>query len=222
MQLFKLKTRLSKFDHFADFAREFKLSEHDLVITNEFLYDPFMKSLNLPCHFIMQEKFGLGEPSDKMMNTILKEVKGFDRVIAVGGGTVIDISKLFVLKGVEDVTEAFERKIPIVKEKQLVILPTTCGTGSEVTNISIAEITSKHTKMGLADDAIVADDAVLVPECDRCVGTCHRVVCFAQIQSLYPFVLPGCHRNNHRCVSGDCSERTRISFRKTGGYADGK
>ena len=166
MQLFKLKTRLSKFDHFADFAREFKLSEHDLVITNEFLYDPFMKSLNLPCHFIMQEKFGLGDPSDKMMNTILKEVKGvgFDRVIAVGGGTVIDISKLFVLKGVEDVTEAFERKIPIVKEKQLVILPTTCGTGSEVTNISIAEITSKHTKMGLADDAIVADDAVLVPE----------------------------------------------------------
>ena len=166
MQLFKLKTRLSKFDHFADFAREFKLSEHDLVITNEFLYEPFMKSLNLPCHFIMQEKFGLGEPSDKMMNTILKEVKGvgFDRVIAVGGGTVIDISKLFVLKGVEDVTEAFERKIPIVKEKQLVILPTTCGTGSEVTNISIAEITSKHTKMGLADDAIVADDAVLVPE----------------------------------------------------------
>ena len=83
MQLFKLKTRLSKFDHFADFAREFKLSEHDLVITNEFLYEPFMKSLNLPCHFIMQEKFGLGEPSDKMMNTILKEVKGvgFDRVI---------------------------------------------------------------------------------------------------------------------------------------------
>ena len=58
MQLFKLKTRLSKFDHFADFAREFKLSEHDLVITNEFLYEPFMKSLNLPCHFIMQEKFG--------------------------------------------------------------------------------------------------------------------------------------------------------------------
>ena len=45
MQLFKLKTRLSKFDHFADFAREFKLSEHDFVITNEFLYDPFMNPL---------------------------------------------------------------------------------------------------------------------------------------------------------------------------------
>lgn len=166
MQLFKLKTRLSKFDDFAAFAREFKLSERDLVITNEFLYEPFMKGLGLSCHFVMQEKYGLGEPSDKMMNTILAEVKelDYDRVIAVGGGTVIDISKLFVLKGIADVTDAFERKIPIVKEKQLIILPTTCGTGSEVTNISIAEITVKHTKMGLADDAIVADDAVLVPE----------------------------------------------------------
>lgn len=166
MQLFKLKTRLSQFEDFASFAKEFELGANDLVVTNEFLYEPFMKSLNLPCHFIMQEKYGLGEPSDNMMNAILNDVKHikFNRVIAVGGGTVIDICKLFVLKGLDNVTDAFLRKIPIVKEKQLVILPTTCGTGSEVTNISIAELVSLHTKMGLADDAIVADDAVLVPE----------------------------------------------------------
>ena len=137
MQLFKLKTRLSQFEDFASFAKEFNLGADDLVITNEFLYDPFMKSLNLPCHFIMQEKYGLGEPSDNMMNAILNDVKSvkYNRVIAVGGGTVIDCCKLFVLKGVENVTDAFLRKIPIVKDKQLVILPTTCGTGSEVTNI---------------------------------------------------------------------------------------
>lgn len=166
MQLFKLKTRLSQFDDFASFAKEFNLGPNDLVVTNEFLYEPFMKALNLPCHFIMQEKYGLGEPSDNMMNAILKDVHhiNYNRVIAVGGGTVIDCCKVFVLKDVENVTDAFLRKIPIVKDKQLVILPTTCGTGSEVTNISIAELVSLHTKMGLADDAIVADDAVLVPE----------------------------------------------------------
>jgi len=164
MQLFSLKTRLSRFDSFAAFAQEFKLSERDLVITHEFLHAPFMKGL--PCHFVMQEQYGAGEPSDLMMNRILGDVKGlsFDRVIAIGGGTVIDIAKLFVLEGLEDVVQAFERSIPIVKAKQLVIIPTTCGTGSEVTNLSIAEITSKHTKMGLADDAILADDAVLIPE----------------------------------------------------------
>ena len=166
MQLFKLKTTISKFKDFASFAKEYNLNQSDLVITNEFLYTPFMKSLNLPCLFIMQEQYGLGEPSDEMLNNILKDVKGkkYDRVIAIGGGTVIDISKIFALKGIDNVTDAFERKVPIVKEKKLIIIPTTCGTGSEVTNISIAEIKSKKTKMGLADDAILADGDKLLLE----------------------------------------------------------
>ena len=56
MQLFKLKTRLSEFDSFADFAKEFNLTKEDLIITNEFLYNPYMRVLNLPCRFIMQEQ----------------------------------------------------------------------------------------------------------------------------------------------------------------------
>lgn len=166
MQLFKLKTVLHKFNTFKEFAEEFKVNEKDLLITNEFIYDPFMKALNLKAHVIFQEKYGLGEPSDEMMNAILKDAKAvdFDRIIAVGGGTVVDISKLFVLKGVNNVVDAFERKIDLIKEKELIIIPTTCGTGSEVTNISIAEIKSKQTKMGLAVDEILADAAVLIPE----------------------------------------------------------
>lgn len=166
MQLLKLKTSIHRFDTFAQFAGEFSLGAGDLVLTNEFLYKPFMEHLGLDCRFVMQERYGLGEPSDEMMNRILADLAGaeYDRVVAVGGGTVIDIAKLFVLAGVSDVTEAFERKIPIVKSKKLVIVPTTCGTGSEVTNISIAELRSRGTKMGLADDALLADDAVLVPE----------------------------------------------------------
>ncbi|MDO4719941.1 MAG: 4-hydroxybutyrate dehydrogenase [Peptostreptococcaceae bacterium] len=166
MQLFKLKTVLHKFNTFKEFAEEFKVNEKDLLITNEFIYDPFMKALDLKAHVIFQEKYGLGEPSDEMMNAILKDAKAvdFDRIIAVGGGTVVDISKLFVLKGVDDVVDAFEKKIDLIKEKELIIIPTTCGTGSEVTNISIAEIKSKQTKMGLAVDEILADTAVLIPE----------------------------------------------------------
>lgn len=166
MQLFKLKTTIHRFESFGDFAKTFALGENDLVITNEFLYEPYMKSCALPCRFIMQEKYGLGEPSDEMMNSMLNDVANlrYTRVIAIGGGTVIDISKLFVLQGLKNVSEAFNRKISLIKEKQLVIIPTTCGTGSEVTNLSIAEIKSRHTKMGLADDTILADDAVIIPE----------------------------------------------------------
>ena len=184
MQLFKLKTIVSSFATFAEFAREFSLGKNDLVLTQEFLYKPFMESLGLGCTFVMQEKYGQGEPSDEMMNRILADVAGakFDRVVAVGGGTVIDIAKLFVLKGVTDVTEAFERKIPIIKEKKLVIVPTTCGTGSEVTNISIAELKSRNTKMGLADDALLADDAVLIPELLK--GLPFRFYAYSAIDAL--------------------------------------
>ena len=38
MQLLKLKSRLHRFEYFADFAKEFELGDKDLVITNEFLY----------------------------------------------------------------------------------------------------------------------------------------------------------------------------------------
>lgn len=164
--MFTVKTNICTYDTFAKFAEAFALSKDDLVITQSFIYEPFIKALNLPCTFVMQDKYGMSEPSDEMMNNILHDVKGttFKRVIGIGGGTVIDISKIFVLKDVKNATDAFEKKIPIVKEKELVIVPTTCGTGSEVTNISIAEIKSKHTKMGLADNAILADHAALIPE----------------------------------------------------------
>ncbi len=166
MQIFKMKTELHKVDSFAQFAEEFGLNEMDLVITNDFLYKPFMQACNLKCNFIMQEQYGVGEPSDEMMNKILADVAGkkFNRVIGIGGGTVIDISKLFVIKDLTDVVPAFKREMPIIKDKQLIIIPTTAGTGSEVTNISIAELKSLHTKMGLADDAITPDVAVFIPE----------------------------------------------------------
>lgn len=164
--MFTVKSNIHQFATFEQFAREFQLDESDLVITQSFIYEPYIQKLGLKCHFVMQEKYGLGEPSDEMIQHIMDDLKGvkFDRIVAVGGGTVIDISKIFVLGILSNVTDAFERKIPIVKQKRLVIVPTTCGTGSEVTNISIAELKARHTKLGLADNAILADDAVLIPE----------------------------------------------------------
>lgn len=184
MQLFKLRPAISRFSNFAEFAKEFSLGPRDLVITNEFIYEPYMKSAGVKSHFIFQEKYGAGEPSDKMMNAMLADVKKieYDRVIAIGGGTVIDCSKIFVLDGVNDVVEAFERKIPIKKAKELILIPTTCGTGSEVTNITIAEITSKNTKMGLADEALLADWAVIIPE--LLTGLPFKFYVFSSIDAL--------------------------------------
>ncbi len=166
MQLFKLGSTIHQFEVFEEFAKEFQMGEGDLVLTHGFLYEPFMKPLKLPAEFIIQESFGTGEPSDEMMNAIVAEAKKkpYDRIFAIGGGTVLDIAKLLVLKDIYNVLHAFEKTVPLVKEKKLVAVPTTCGTGSEVTNITIAEIKAKQTKMGLAVDQLIPDDAVLIPE----------------------------------------------------------
>lgn len=166
MKLFKLPTQIHKFQAFKEFADEFQIGEGDLVLTHQFIYDPFMKDLSLKADFLMQETFGAGEPSDLMIDSIMAELKGksYKRIIAVGGGTVIDIAKLLVFNEIGDTLAMFERRVPLVKDKSLIIVPTTCGTGSEVTNISIVELKSKQTKMGLAVDEMYPEFAVLIPE----------------------------------------------------------
>lgn len=157
---------IHQFDTFKDFAEEFTLCASDLILTNEYIYKPFIEKLGLPCGRIYQEKFGLGEPTDTMTQAILDEAaKGnYDRVIAIGGGTVIDIAKVLVLGGGATVDELYDNMAGLTKARRLIIIPTTCGTGSEVTNISILNRTRLGTKQGLVSPAMFADHAVLIPE----------------------------------------------------------
>lgn len=157
--------QIDSFRTFKEFADEFELGPADLILTNEYLYDPLMKDADTGSSFIFQEKFGGGEPSDIMVDEILEQASklDFNRVIAVGGGTVIDIAKILSLDEATDVDSLYDRD-QLTRSRKLVILPTTCGTGSEVTNIAIVNRTRKGTKMGLVSPAMYADHAVLVPE----------------------------------------------------------
>ncbi len=99
----------------------------------------------------------MGEPTDVMAEAILDDAaaKGVDRVVAIGGGTVIDIAKVLAVGGGESGRRAVRRMAPeLPKARKLVIIPTTCGTGSEVTNISILN----RTTPGDEDGSGVAGD----------------------------------------------------------------
>ncbi|GAB1476617.1 4-hydroxybutyrate dehydrogenase [Bacillota bacterium] len=154
------------FDTFKEFNDEFKVGKNDLVLTNEWLYTPYMKPLGIETNVIYQEKYGAGEPSDEMIDAIAAEMRkyDFDRIIAFGGGTIVDICKILALDVPEKSLDLFTGAVAPVKKKKLVVVPTTCGTGSEVTNVAIAELKSLHIKKGIAVDDTYADIAVLVPE----------------------------------------------------------
>ena len=147
-----------------EFAEAFQLGPRDLILTNEFLYRPYYFA-QLPCPVLFQERYGLGEPTDEMVEAIYRDMpRDIDRIVAVGGGAVLDIAKILALRHVSPVLDLYDGKLPLEKGKQLVLVPTTCGTGSEVTDISILALVSRRTKKGLAGPFLFADQAVLIGE----------------------------------------------------------
>lgn len=165
MTQFSVKPAIQLCDTVKEFAEAVSLGPKDLLFTNDFLYDPYFAPLGLECPVLFQEKYGLGEPTDEMVEAIYADMpKDVERIVAVGGGTVLDVAKILSLKHVSPVLDLYDGKVPVEKGKELILVPTTCGTGTEVTNISILALISRRTKKGLANDAMYADQAVMIPE----------------------------------------------------------
>lgn len=166
MKNFKLSTEIFTFDNCKEFCDQFNINKSDLIITNEYIYRPFFEEYTNGATVIYRRDYGSGEPNDKMVEDIYNNVKNtdFKRVIGIGGGSILDIAKLFALEKLTPVCDLFEKKFAPKKNKELILIPTTCGTGSEITNISVLHLSSINSKLGLAHDEILADYAVLIPE----------------------------------------------------------
>lgn len=165
MSVFKVVPKIQEFASVKAFAEAFEIGEKDLLITDRIIYESSLTDLPVGS-VIIQSDYGNGEPDENKIMTIRAKAKEkeYDRVIAIGGGSVVDIGKLLATEGWNDCQKLFLKEQTPVRTKKLVILPTTCGTGSEVTNISVAAFPRLGTKIGLANDALYADDAVLCAE----------------------------------------------------------
>ncbi|MDF1608005.1 iron-containing alcohol dehydrogenase [Hoeflea sp. YIM 152468] len=88
-----------------------------------------------------------------------------DGVIGLGGGSSLDVAKLVALLGVGK--EELKSMYGVEKAKgprlPLILVPTTAGTGSEVTPISIVT-TGAAEKMGVVSQVLLPDVALLDPE----------------------------------------------------------
>ena len=106
------------------------------------------------------------DPSKKTLIKALKSAKNFKPtgILGFGGGSSMDIAKLISLlvgteQDIENIWGVGNAKGPRLP---LVLIPTTAGTGSEVTPISI--ITLEDEKKGVSSPIILPDLAVLDPE----------------------------------------------------------
>mgnify|MGYP002283760139 FL=1 len=121
MEKFKIVPEIYEYMTFKEFLEEFPIHTDDLLLTQRFIYAPFIEPFHLNCHIVFQEDFGEGEPSDEMVDAVLQKTDRLDynRVIAVGGGTVIDIAKLLSLKTFHYTEEIFNDPSKIKKEREI-------------------------------------------------------------------------------------------------------
>ena len=83
-----------------------------------------------------------------------------DTVMAVGGGSVIDAAKGMILFALE----TYKIKNISKNKPFFIAVPTTSGTGSEVTNYSVLTDTINHRKLPLISKDMMPDIAILDPD----------------------------------------------------------
>lgn len=89
-----------------------------------------------------------------------------DSLIAIGGGSVIDTAKavnILVSEGGEDLAQYSGTNTLKRRLKPLFVLPTTSGTGSEVTTVSVVKDSNSGMKLPFISQYLAPDVAVLDP-----------------------------------------------------------
>ena len=88
--------------------------------------------------------------------------EGCDLVLAIGGGSAIDVAKCIKLYAALDPDVNYLEQTAKHSDIPLIAIPTTAGTGSESTRFAV--IYYKGEKQSVKHDCIVPDVAILLPE----------------------------------------------------------
>ena len=114
MKQFAVKPEIFMCDTCKEFCDEYKIGKGDLILSNEYIFEPYFSQYVSGATVVYVEKYGTGEPSDEMVEAIYADIKNcyYRRVFAIGGGTIIDVSKLFALEKVSPVLDLYDHKIP--------------------------------------------------------------------------------------------------------------
>ena len=110
-------------------------------------------------------------PTDEMVMAGVEAMKAFgpDVIVIIGGGSPLDCSKaanvVYTHGGdVEDYNVNTGGFMRITKPLlPFIAVPTTAGSGSEVTSVGVITSTKRHVKFGVASPKLIADVAVLDP-----------------------------------------------------------
>jgi len=110
----------------------------------------------------------LAEPTVNDFKAILEKARAFraDSVVGIGGGSVLDVTKLVAafINSDQQVEDCFGTGFIKAKGLWFACLPTTAGTGSEVSPNAILLDERDHLKKGIVSPYLIADAAYVDPK----------------------------------------------------------
>lgn len=133
------------------------------------------------------------EPEKNQVIKIYNELKNFnlDLIIAVGGGSVIDTTKIVasLLKNEGYLSDILDSKLITRKGIPFISVPTSAGTGAEATPNAIVLVPEKQLKVGIVSTCFISDYVILDPDMTLKLppsitaatgldAFCHAIECF--------------------------------------------
>ncbi|MDU5336632.1 iron-containing alcohol dehydrogenase [Enterococcus sp.] len=129
-----------------------------------------------------------------MIDEFKKEQADF--IIAIGGGSVMDVAKLASILATDEYTVKELLDDPLLAKKQItsLMIPTTAGTGSEATPNSIVGVPEKELKIGIVNPEMIADyvilDSRMIKNLPKPIAAatgvdalCHAIECFTSAKA---------------------------------------
>ena len=129
-----------------------------------------------------------------MVDEFKKEQADF--IIAIGGGSVMDVAKLASILATDEYTVKDLLDDPLLAKKQItsLMIPTTTGTGSEATPNSIVGVPEKELKIGIVNPEMIADyvilDSRMIKKLPKPIAAatgvdalCHAIECFTSAKA---------------------------------------
>jgi alcohol dehydrogenase class IV len=138
----------------------------DAVLVNAGVVNPLLESLKGHAETVLYTDVFADPPQEKVLEAVaFAKTNRIDGVIGFGGGSSMDTAKLVALLATSNqhIEDIYGVGLATGKRLPLIQIPTTAGTGSEVTNIAIVT-TPSHEKKGVVGWQLYPDIAVLDAE----------------------------------------------------------
>jgi alcohol dehydrogenase class IV len=137
------------------------------VKSNGIIFDEILsefKANNMDCKIIIRES---GEPTVTDVDSLAKHIKDnkINWILAIGGGSTMDLAKAASgLANNEGSSADYQKGKDVEKDGiPFIAVPTTAGTGSEITNNAVLINKKENVKLSIRGDTMIARVAIFDP-----------------------------------------------------------